>query len=152
MVLYGLLDIIEPQVTKCGFTGRTMTTRYGDYRLLGPKTSFHHQLYVCRRTLLQDGVPDCWTTFKMPLREPGPMPPLLDLMRFLASSITFTVNLRAVVVFFDGHRVGYINKIPEPAQPINVPTEMKRSSPKNIMHVREVQCHSECAHAIVCTT
>lgn len=88
----------------------------------------------------------------MPLREPGPMPPLLDLMRFLASSITFTVNLRAVGVFFDGHRVGHINKVPEPAQTINVPEEMKRYSPKNIMYVKEVQCHSECAYVIVCPT
>ena len=86
----------------------------------------------------------------MPLREHGPMPPLLDLMRFLASSITFTVNLRAVGVFFDGHPVGHINKSPEISQTIDIPKEMKRSSPKNIMHVKKLQRHRECASAIVC--
>ena len=71
-------------------------------------------------------------------------------MRFLASSITFTVNLRAVGVFFDGHPIGHINKSPEPSQTVDVPKEMERSSPKNIMHVKGVQSYRECAYAMVC--
>lgn len=84
----------------------------------------------------------------MPLREPSPMLPILDLLRFLATSITFTVNLRAVAVFLDDHHVGHIQKSLEPPRTISVREEMKRSSPKNIMHVKEVQCHRECAYVI----
>ncbi|KAF8549064.1 ATPase domain of HSP90 chaperone/DNA topoisomerase II/histidine kinase, partial [Imleria badia] len=52
------------------------------------------QLYVRRGNLPSREIPNQWTTFEMPLREAGPIPPALDFLRFLASSITFMVNLR----------------------------------------------------------
>ena len=79
----------------------------------------------------------------MPLREAGPIPPPLEFMRFLASSITFMVKLEEVEVFVDEHRIGHIKKIPGITQAIGVPGGLKRSSPQSIMNVKEIQCHRE---------
>ncbi|KAI6104041.1 hypothetical protein EDD16DRAFT_1900225 [Pisolithus croceorrhizus] len=82
---------------------------------------------------------DLWTTFKMPLREAAPMPPISDFMQFLASSITFMVYLKKVTVFFDHHRVGQINKSLGQSQVIPIPTELKRQSPEENMTVNSVR-------------
>ncbi|KAI6027972.1 hypothetical protein PISMIDRAFT_91498 [Pisolithus microcarpus 441] len=82
---------------------------------------------------------DLWTTFKMPLREAAPMPPVLEFMQFLASSITFMVQLKDVTVFFNDCRVGQINKSLGQPQVIPIPTELKRSSPEKNMIVKSVQ-------------
>lgn len=79
----------------------------------------------------------------MPLREVGPIPPTLELMQFLASSITFMVNLREVRVFVDEHCIGCIKKSTEIVQAIAVPGELKHSSPSGIMSVKEIQRHRE---------
>jgi hypothetical protein len=79
----------------------------------------------------------------MPLREAGPIPPALEFMRFLASSITFMVNLREVGVFVDEYCIGRIKKLPGTIQAVEVPGELKRSSPLSIMNVKDIQCHRE---------
>ncbi|KAF8415202.1 hypothetical protein L210DRAFT_3465017 [Boletus edulis BED1] len=99
------------------------------------------QLYVRRGNLPKRETPSPWTTFELPLREASPIPPPLEFMRFLASSITFMVNLRELGVFFDEHCIGCIKKFPGTIQPVPVPGELKRSSPLNIMNVIELQYH-----------
>ncbi|KAG6379359.1 hypothetical protein JVT61DRAFT_11822 [Boletus reticuloceps] len=99
------------------------------------------QLYVRRCYLLQRETLNPWTTFGIPLREASPMPPALEFMRFLASSITFMINLREVGVFFDEHCIGCIKKLPGNIRPVVVPRELKCSSSSNIMNVEELQCH-----------
>lgn len=79
----------------------------------------------------------------MPLREVGPMPPVLELMRFLASSITFMVRLSEVGVFVDGHCIGRIKKLPRTIQAVGVSDELHRSSPLGVMNVQEIQCRRE---------
>jgi hypothetical protein len=79
----------------------------------------------------------------MPLREAGPIPPALEFMRFLASSITFMVNLREVGVFVDEHCIGRIKKLPGSIQAVGISGELKRSSPLSIMNVKDIQCHRE---------
>ena len=79
----------------------------------------------------------------MPLREAGPIPQPLEFMRFLASSITFMVNLREVRVFVDEHCIGRIKNLPGTIQAIDVSGELKRSSPLSIMNVEEIQRHRE---------
>ncbi|KAG6375323.1 hypothetical protein JVT61DRAFT_3551 [Boletus reticuloceps] len=101
------------------------------------------QLYVRRGNLPKRETPSPWTTFELPLREASPIPPPLEFMRFLASSITFMVNLRELGVFFDEHCIGCIKKFPGTIQPVAVPGELKRSSPLNIMNVIELQYHRE---------
>jgi hypothetical protein len=86
----------------------------------------------------------------MPLRDAGPMPPALEFMRFLASSITFMVNLREVGVFVDEHCIGRIKKLPGTIQAVDVPGELKRSSPLSIMNVKEIQCHRESGLWLCC--
>ncbi|KAI6159818.1 hypothetical protein EDD17DRAFT_1761872 [Pisolithus thermaeus] len=92
---------------------------------------------------------DLWTTFKMPLREVAPMPPISDFMQFLASSITFMVHLKKVAVFFDHHRVGQINKSQGQSQVIPIPTELKRRSPEENMTVDSVQQYRKSFQHIV---
>ena len=77
----------------------------------------------------------------MTLREGGPIPPAFDFMRFLASSITFMVNINHIAVFFDKYRIGYLKKSPGAAHIIAIPEALKCSSPTNIMNVRAVQSH-----------
>ncbi|KAG6369865.1 hypothetical protein JVT61DRAFT_13426 [Boletus reticuloceps] len=77
---------------------------------------------------------DLWTTFKIPLREAAPMPPIAELMQFLASSITFMINKSL------GH-----------SQPILIPNELRRSSPENIMTVKSVEKHRKSFHHLSIT-
>ncbi|KAF8549066.1 hypothetical protein OG21DRAFT_1500623 [Imleria badia] len=115
------------------------------------------QLYVRRGNLPSREIPNPWTTFEMPLREAGPIPPALDFLRFLASSITFMVNLREVGVFVNGHCIGRIKKFPGTVQGVGIPGELRLSSrPLSIMNVKEIQCHpitieAEVAHAVYAT-
>ncbi|KAF8431278.1 hypothetical protein L210DRAFT_3651176 [Boletus edulis BED1] len=101
--------------------------------------------------LPQAAARDLWTTFKIPLREPVPMPPIMELLQFLASSITFMVHLEKVTVFFDHHRVGQINKSLEQSQVITIPTELRQSSSENIMMVNLVEKHRKSFHHLSIT-
>ncbi|KAF8125310.1 hypothetical protein EV363DRAFT_1299278 [Boletus edulis] len=94
---------------------------------------------------------DLWTTFKIPLREVTPMPPIAELMQFLASSITFMVCLEKVAVFFDGRRVGQITKSLGQSQPIPIPNELGRSSLEHIMTVKSVEKHRKSFHHLSIT-
>jgi len=86
----------------------------------------------------------------MTLREAGPIPPAFDFMRFLASSITFMVNINDIAVFFDNYRIGHLMKSPGVARNIPIPEALKCSSPMNIMNVKAVQCHREChSHVLI---
>jgi hypothetical protein len=80
----------------------------------------------------------------MTLREAGPIPQAFDFMRFLASSITFMVNINDIAVSFDEYCIGHVKKSPGVAHIIAIPEALKCSSPTNIMSVRAVQCHRKC--------
>ncbi|KAG8813716.1 hypothetical protein FRC17_001459, partial [Serendipita sp. 399] len=85
------------------------------------------QLYARRGDLpaaTTDPAPP-WTAFTLPLRETGPLPGApLDLLRFLASSITFMNTLATVELFLDGTRLGKIAKEVGSPQPISVPKSL----------------------------
>ncbi|KAI6101844.1 hypothetical protein F5141DRAFT_272169 [Pisolithus sp. B1] len=100
-----------------------------------------NQLCYRLRDLPQTATTDLWTTFKMPLREAAPMPPVSEFMQFLASSITFMVQLKDVTVFFDDCRVGQISKSLGQPQVTPIPIELERSSPEKNMIVKSVQQH-----------
>ena len=53
------------------------------------------------------------------------------------------VNLREVGVFADEHCIGRIKKLPGTILAVDVPGELKHSSPLSIMNVKEIQCHRE---------
>ncbi|KAG6335719.1 hypothetical protein ID866_3377 [Astraeus odoratus] len=99
------------------------------------------QLHVRRGDLPSKGNSDPWTTFEMTLREASPIPSPFDLMRFLASSITFMVHLKDVRVYFDEFRIGHLTKASGAEGTVDIPKGLKRSSGLNIMHVQTVQSH-----------
>ncbi|KAI6015244.1 hypothetical protein F5J12DRAFT_816858 [Pisolithus orientalis] len=99
------------------------------------------QLHVRRGDLPSKGDSDPWTTFEMTLREPGPIPPAFDLMRFLASSITFMVHLNDVSVYFDRFRIGHLKKSTGVSRTLDIPKGLKKSSGLNIMHIQNIQSH-----------
>lgn len=73
------------------------------------------------------------------------MPPFLDLMRFLASSITFMMHLTNVRVFLDNHCIGNIEKSSVKSQTVDLPKGAEVSNVKEvIMNVKEIQHHREC--------
>ncbi|KAI6017065.1 hypothetical protein EDC04DRAFT_2608171 [Pisolithus marmoratus] len=80
-----------------------------------------------------------WMTLKMPPWEAAPMPPILQFMQFLSSSITFMIHLKNVTVFFDHHHVGQIHKSLGQSQVIPIPTELKWQSPVGNMTMDSVQ-------------
>lgn len=80
-----------------------------------------------------------WTTFEMPLREPAPIPPAFDFVRFLASSITFMVQLREISVFLDDWRLARLVKDPGAPISLTIPKGLKPTSPLNIMHIKSIR-------------
>ncbi|KAI6008466.1 hypothetical protein EDC04DRAFT_3146424 [Pisolithus marmoratus] len=124
---YSLFSVTERPCVSSG--GREMEFLWND----------ENQLYYRFSGLPQTTTKDLWTTFKMPLREDAPMPPVSEFMQFLSSSITFMVHLKDVTVFFDNHPVGQINKSVGQTKAIRIPTELERSSSQKIMFVESVQ-------------
>ncbi|KAG9312049.1 hypothetical protein JVU11DRAFT_7329 [Chiua virens] len=81
---------------------------------------------------------DSWTVFDLPLREPARVPPLLELMRFLATSITFMVNLRVVRVSYNRHVMGCIEKSTSVVQKIPAVPQIN----EDFMTIQEIQQYS----------
>ena len=79
-----------------------------------------------------------WTTFEMALREPSPIPAILDFTRFLASSITFMVHLQDVSVYVDDLRLTRLRKNVGVASALTTPQGMTPVSPVGIMNVKSL--------------
>jgi hypothetical protein len=102
------------------------------------------QLIARRGKLPETSPSDPWTVFDMPLRESATIPPPFDLTRFLASSITFMVNLETVSIFFDDKRLARLQKtvgIPREISlaPVNSHLHKKHKSDKGFMNVTSIQ-------------
>ena len=101
----------------------------------------HSQLYA-RRGTVGDEV-DGWTTFRMALREPGPMPSAFDFTRFLVSSIAFMTHLSEVSVYFDDIRLVKLSKNRGVPEEVPILKEFKGTSPKGIMNVKSIKTTRE---------
>ncbi|KAH9039973.1 hypothetical protein EDB84DRAFT_1476646 [Lactarius hengduanensis] len=99
------------------------------------------QLYARRGNVPAppDQTDDPWTTFQMPLREPGPIPPAFDFTRFLVSSITFMAHLSEVSVYFDDKRLVRLSKDAGVPREVPMLKGLKNTSPDSMMTVRSVQ-------------
>jgi hypothetical protein len=99
------------------------------------------QLYARRGTLPAsiDDVVDPWTTFQMTLREPSPMPPALDLTRFLVSSITFMTHLSEVSMYFDDTRLVRLSKDCGASKEVPMLNGFKGTSPGSMMNVKSIE-------------
>ncbi|KAI6094603.1 hypothetical protein EDD16DRAFT_1721508 [Pisolithus croceorrhizus] len=135
---HSLFSVTESPYVSSG--GRTDSIRLRSYTIPDKqmKFSWKDENQLCYRTCDSPRT-DLWTTFKMPLREAAPMPPISQFMQFLSSSITFVIHLKNVTVFFDHHRVGQIHKSLGQSQVIPIPTELKRQSSVGNMTVDSVQ-------------
>ncbi|KZW00398.1 hypothetical protein EXIGLDRAFT_639482 [Exidia glandulosa HHB12029] len=96
------------------------------------------QLFVRRGQVPAEQQADDWTTFDMPLREPGPIPNAFDLTRFLTSSITFMTHLNEVSIFFDDIRLSHISKAAGTEKTLGVPKALRPRSVGGTMTVRGV--------------
>ena len=61
------------------------------------------------------------------------------------------VNLTEVGVFVDEHCIGRIKKLPGRIQAVDIPRELKCSSPSNIVNAKEIHCHRESGLWLCCT-
>jgi hypothetical protein len=104
-------------------------------------TTILFQLYVRRGTIPASAgdMVDPWTAFQMKLREPGPIPPTLDLTRFLVSSITFMVHLSEVSVYFDDKRLVRLSKDCGASKEVPMLKGLKGTSPKGIMGIESIE-------------
>lgn len=89
-----------------------------------------------------------WTSFCMPLREPGPIPTPFDFIRFLASSITFMARLSEVSVFFDGKRLAKLDKTRGIPRAIGLRKGLKPETQKGTMRVTDISV--TCVFAAPC--
>ena len=110
-----------------------------------PTIRRHLQLYVRRGTIPAsvDDVVDPWTTFQMTLREPGPIPPALDLTRFLVSSISFMTHLSEVSVYFDDNRLVRLSKDRGVSKELPIPKGLKGTSSEGMMDVKSIETMRE---------
>ena len=84
------------------------------------------------------GVP--WTTFHMALREPAPFPDsLLELCRFLATSLTFTANVRNLSLFFDDQPLCRLRKTLETPKTMPLLSHLNATTPKKMMRVQSME-------------
>ena len=99
------------------------------------------QLYARRGTIPAsvDDVVDPWTTIQMTLREPGPIPPALDLTRFLASSITFMTYLSEISVYFDDKRLVRLSKDCGASREVPMLNGLKGTSQDGMMNVQSIE-------------
>ncbi|OCH90810.1 hypothetical protein OBBRIDRAFT_834709 [Obba rivulosa] len=97
------------------------------------------QLFARRGNLPPSTANDPWTTFEMPLREPGPIPKAFDFTRFLTSSITFMAHLNEVSVYLDGQRLAKLTKAPGVPKSIALPSGLKSQSPMSTMRATSIQ-------------
>ena len=99
------------------------------------------QLYARRGTkpASVDDVDDPWTTIQMTLREPAPIPPALDLTRFLVSSITFMTYLSEVSVYFDDKRLVRLSKDCGASREVPRLNGLEGTSPDGMMNVESIE-------------
>lgn len=78
------------------------------------------------------------TTFMLPNRNSdAPVPNLLSLCRFLASSLTF-VGLEKIELWLDEWKIMTLNKKNAPSIDIQIPKEVNRKTRDGLMHVNSV--------------
>jgi Protein of unknown function (DUF3684) len=79
----------------------------------------------------------------MTLREPGPIPPALDLTRFLVSSITFMTHLSEVSVYLDDKRLVRLSKNCGASKEVPMLNGLKDTSPGGMMNVKSIEATRE---------
>lgn len=89
-----------------------------------------------RRGDIPDKINDPWTVFEVDLRDPAPIPDVLDFTRFLASSIPFTTHLCEVSLYFDDKRLAHLTKTAAIPKQLTMPQGLRPTSPMGFMNVK----------------
>lgn len=78
------------------------------------------------------------TTFVLPMRtSSSPLPSLLSLSQFLASSLTF-VGLESIELWLDGWKILQLNKMAAPSINIPIPLEIDRKTREGLMQLKSI--------------
>ncbi|KAI9844962.1 MAG: hypothetical protein M1838_001946 [Thelocarpon superellum] len=89
-----------------------------------------------RRSRLADAQSD--TTFVLDYRsKTSPVPPLLPLCQFLATSLTF-VGLKEIELWLDGWKLLALSKKTAPSSPVALPRDVERTTHERLMKVHQV--------------
>ncbi|SNX84781.1 uncharacterized protein MEPE_03490 [Melanopsichium pennsylvanicum] len=81
-----------------------------------------------------------WTTFFMALREPAPFPDSpMALAKFLATSLTFTTNIKCIRLYWDDHLLCKLDKKLALPKTMTMPAHLNAYSPGRIMCVRDLE-------------
>lgn len=81
-----------------------------------------------------------WTTFFMALREPSQFPDSpMALARFLATSLTFTTNIRSIGLYWDDHLLCKLDKKLALPRSMSMPAHLNAYSPARIMRIRDLE-------------
>lgn len=89
-----------------------------------------------------------WTTFLMALREPAPFPESpLALAQFLATSLTFTSNIRRIALYLDDHVLCKLDKEVGALAPLQASRHLQGTSPERLLRVQTM--HSTPVHVAV---
>ncbi|KAH0831140.1 hypothetical protein J3R83DRAFT_13710 [Lanmaoa asiatica] len=82
---------------------------------------------------------DSWTSVELELRILEPLPVLVDLGRFLVSSVAFLVNIHTISVHLDSQRVVHIQKRVQLPVDIPIPQHLKPTTPLQALTVESIQ-------------
>ncbi|ETS61627.1 hypothetical protein PaG_04119 [Moesziomyces aphidis] len=81
-----------------------------------------------------------WTTFFMALREPAPFPDSpMALAKFLATSLTFTTQIKSISLYWDDHLLCKLTKKLALPKPMVMPSHLNANSPGRTMRVRDLE-------------
>jgi hypothetical protein len=97
------------------------------------------QLFTKRGSVPQE-IQSPWTSFLMNLREPMSVPDIEDIGRFLATSLSFTVELRMVSMISNGKILLSVTKNTSP--PRMIPLYSTQYSPYKIFKLNDVQAYN----------
>jgi hypothetical protein len=81
-----------------------------------------------------------WTSIEMDLKKDmrGPVPKPFDLARFLASTMTFMLNVKTISVSFDGWAFLKLTKSRDMPNDIALPSDMHPTSMGDTMRIKTV--------------
>jgi len=83
---------------------------------------------------------DGWTVIEMELKQESTIPRILELTRFLVTSMTFLVNVERVTISLDDTELSRVTKTRNPAsQSIAIPEHMIKTSQECTMTITSVE-------------
>ncbi len=87
------------------------------------------------------------TTFVLPMRNStSPVPSLISLCQFLASSLTF-VGLESIDLWLDEWRVIELHKITAPSMDVEIPKDVEKTTREALMQVNNITQEASQIHA-----